>query len=165
MYNRYDHRIPIDADIHYNTRRCVFEMNHHNHHRQTSVVHPTTGVSVSVDAALVSVMQQLWSHGYGTISSCQQDDDGLIRIEFEQGSFNNLLQRAHACSISQTRYKMSLASFLSIECTMMSTWCDNGNHDMHGCWVPGDEISFGTSLRLKPKKLQTFVRLFRRCHD
>jgi hypothetical protein len=54
-------------------------------HRQTRVLHPS-GRQIAVDAGLAPLLAALWSEGIETANSCEEEEPGVIWIEFETAS-------------------------------------------------------------------------------
>lgn len=54
-------------------------------HRQIRVHHPS-GRQIAVDAGLAPLLAALWSEGIETANSCEEEEPGVIWIEFETAS-------------------------------------------------------------------------------
>jgi hypothetical protein len=111
-------------------------------HRQVLVDAPFCG-PILVDAGLASTLAMVWKEGYTTINSCE-DNHGQIWIEFDQYSFELLVQRAHA---------ENLCRFLETSCRTEVIWQDDG-----------DTIHFYASMRFDRDLLDTFTKLFKLAH-
>lgn len=133
-------------------------------HEQVSVTHPYDGNVIHVDEGMADVLKLLWSRGYDTINSCQ-NNNGKIWIAFEQDDFNALVQRAHDTYKSATRYTPNLGEFLFDSCSRTIHWQDDGYIDETDHHVPGDTIMFGVSIRFAPERLDEFIELFKRLYN
>lgn len=121
-------------------------------HKQSPILEEGD-VIFTVDKKLQRLMQLLWDHGILTFNSCQLNVRNSVWIQFELGSWIELVRQAYAWS-------SDLEQFIDEECELNLLSCDDGYPDENGeYWIQGDQLIWSASVRFDRKQLKCFQRI------